>query len=196
MTARPVYGRVYEVVLRGQPEAQHSYVGKTTQTIHQRVHGSSGHTCAADVARDPWKAGILPGRAGYRLLETVYDTGDPAENARALARAESFWIDRLRPLHNDVRPVRPIGEVRTAVRRQPRPSRTIVRATRRRRRKFGKPIALLALVALFTFLAAWFVVAMQLPWPQAPWISSPVIGLALGWTVFWRIHRSVRRILR
>lgn len=201
MSDRAVYGRVYELVLRGQPDAQHSYVGKTTQTIHRRVHGPSGHTCAADVAKDPWKASILPGRAGYRLLETVYDTGDPEENRRALARAEAFWIDRLRPLHNDVRPVRPIGDLRAAKPRHypgpipPRPARSPARRARRRGSRV-KPLALLTLVALFTCLAAWFIVAMQLPWPQAPWIASPVVGLTVGWATFWKLHRSVRRLLR
>jgi hypothetical protein len=70
MAARPIYGYVYELILAGQSDTDHSYVGMTTTTIHRRVHGSSGHASATDVARDPWKAGILPGRAGYRCLES------------------------------------------------------------------------------------------------------------------------------
>lgn len=196
MAGRAVYGRIYELVLRGQPAGQHSYVGKTTQTIHRRVHGPSGHTCAADVAKDPWKADILPGRAGYRQLEVVYDQGDDEENRRALARAEAFWIDRLRPVHNDVRPVRPIGEVPNRTRRIARSRPRSIQARRRRRRSIGRPVGLFLLVALFTFLAARVILAMQLPWPQAPWVGAPTAGLALGWTAFWKLHRSARRLMR
>lgn len=192
---RPVYGRVYELRLRGQADADHSYVGLTRQlTIHRRVHGPSGHTSPDDIARDPWKARILPGRDGYRQLEVVYSTGDPAEDERSLRRAEAFWIDRLRPIHNEVRPVRPFGD-RPAPRpvTAPRPRRAV--AVRRRRRS-AKPYVLAALILTFTFLAARMVVAMQLPWPAAPWIAAPTLGVALGWTVFWRVHRAFRKLLR
>lgn len=201
MAGRAVYGRIYELILRDQPPGSHAYVGKVTAptTIHQRVFGksSSAHTSPESVARDPWKAGILPGRAGYRQLEVVYDTGDPAENDRALRRAEAFWIDRLRTIHNDVRPVRPAGG-----RSRPRPHRpTVPRraplvARRRPRRKLAKPITLCLLVIAFTYLSARLLLAMQLPWPQVPWVGAPVLGLALGWTTFWKLHRSIRRLLR
>lgn len=197
MAARPIYGYVYEVILAGQSDDDHSYVGMTTTTIHRRVHGPSGHTSVADVARDPWKAGIRPGRDGYRCLEIVRSTGDPVENDRALRRAEAFWIDRLRPLYNDVRPVRPPGE------RAPRPRRgrsgrpsTPRRPARRRRRKLGKPIALVLLIAACTYLSARGLLMMELPWPQVPWIGAPVLGVAFGWSAFWRAHRSLRRLFR
>jgi hypothetical protein len=197
MAARPIYGYVYELILAGQSDTDHSYVGMTTTTIHRRVHGPSGHTSAGNVAHDPWKAGILSGRDGYRCLEIVRTTGDASEDDRVLRRAEAFWIDRLRPLYNDVRPVRPPGE------RTPRPRRersagptTPSRPVRRRRRKLGKPLAMLALIAVCTYLSARGLLMMQLPWPQVPWVGAPVLGVALGWSAFWRAHRSLRRLFR
>jgi hypothetical protein len=197
MAARPIYGYVYELILAGQSDADHSYVGMTTTTIHRRVHGSSGHTSAENVARDPWKAGIRPGCAGYRRLEIVRSTDDPAEDARALRRAEAFWIDRLRPVHNDVRPVRPPGEriPRSRANRGTRPIAT-ARPARRRRRKMGKPLAMLALIAAFTYLSARALLMMQLPWPQVPWVGAPMLGVALGWSAFWRMHRALRKLVR
>jgi hypothetical protein len=196
MAARPIYGYVYELILAGQADTDHSYVGMTTTTIHRRVHGSSGHTSAGDVARDPWKAGIRPGCAGYRRLEIVRSTGDPAEDDRVLRRAEAFWIDRLRPVHNDVRPVRPPGERIPRSRRPPAGPAPNRIAGRRRRRKLGKPLAMLALIAAFTYLSARALLMMQLPWPQVPWVGAPMLGVALGWSSFWRAHRSLRRLFR
>lgn len=206
MPGRAVHGRIYEVITRGQPPDSHAYVGKVTAptTIHQRIFGrsNSAHTSPESIARDPWKASIVPGRAGYRLLETVYDTDDEAENDRALRRAEAFWIDRLRPAHNIVRPVRPAGEKRAPrlayAERGPLAPLTARPAPARRRkpRKIGKPIALLALIAAFTFLTAYVLLMMKLPWPQVPWVGAPVLGLALGWSTFWKLHRSIRRLLR
>ena len=202
MAGRAVYGRVYELVLRDQPPDSHAYVGKVTAptTIHQRVFGrsASAHTSPQSVTHDPWKAEISPGRAGYRLLETVYDTGDEAENDRALRRAEAFWIDRLRPTHNIVRPVRPAGAPLAprargrAVAARPLPP---ARARRTRRRPV-KPFVLLAFIAAFTYLSARTLLMMELPWPQVPWVGAPMLGVALGWSTFWKLHRSIRRLLR
>lgn len=201
MAGRAIYGRVYELVLRGQPPDSHAYVGKVTAptTIHQRIFGrsASAHTSPDSIARDPWKAGILPGRAGYRLLETVYDTGDDAENDRALRRAEAFWIDRLRPTYNIVRPVRPAGSPPPQSRRPRRTSPARRQSVRRRpRRKLAKPITLALLIAAFTFLWGRMLFMMELPWPQAPWVGAPVVGIATGWALFWKLHRAVRKILR
>lgn len=186
---REVYGRIYELILRGQPEGVHRYVGRTTQTIHQRVHGRGGHTSPDSVARDPWKAAILPGRAGYRQLEVVYRTGlGEDEDKRALARAEAFWIDRLRPDLNEVRPVRPrVTEQPVRRRSTPAPAR---------RRVSGRKVALLSLMAIFTTLAAFLLTAMHLPWPAVPWVGSPIIGTLLAWRVFWSATRKARRIRR
>jgi hypothetical protein len=192
--SRPIYGRVYEVFTMTQPPDSHAYVGMTTQTLHERVHGRSGHASPESVAEAPWKAGIRPGRAGYRLIETVYSTGDPVEDGRLLRRAEAYWIDRLRPIHNVVRPIRPPG------RPVPRPPRVKRPAPRRdavkRRRRSPKPHFLAAFVVIATYLAARLIVAMELPWPAAPWVGAPTIGAVIGWSVFWRLHRAVRKVLR
>jgi hypothetical protein len=193
--SRPIYGRIYELCLRGQGPDEHSYVGMTTTTIHRRVHGSAGHTSPDSVARDPWKARILPGPAGYRLLETVYSTGDCEENDRALRRAEAFWIDRLRPTENDVRPVRPFGPPQRRA-QQARPARPASRPTRRRRRSRVLAVLCLASMLAWVYIVARVVVAMHLPWPAAPWVAAPVLGTVIGWTAFARTHRAVRRIFR
>jgi hypothetical protein len=138
---------------------------------------------------------ILPGRDGYRCLEIVRSTGDCAENDRVLRRAEAFWIDRLRPVHNDVRPVRPPGE-RIPRSRRPPAGPAPNRIAGRRRRKLGKPLGMLALIAAFTYLSALALLMMQLPWPQVPWVGAPVLGVALGWSAFWRMHRALRKLVR
>jgi len=195
MPKRRIHGRIYETIESGQRDGEHRYVGMTEQTLHQRVHASpSAHTSRASVAKDLWKARILPGAAGYRLLENVYDTGDPAENDRALRRAEAFWIDRLRPTRNTVRPVRPPGD-RPAPRAKG-PTRQEIAEQRRRRRATRRLLAILAIGAFFTYLAARVVIAMQLPWPAAPWVVAPVVGVAAGWLVFWHLHRAVRKLVR
>lgn len=195
-TRRAVYGYVYELITGDPQDGEHPYVGLTERTIHQRVHGDGGHTSPGGVGRDAWKARILSGRAGYRCLERVYDTGDQDENDRALRRAEAFWIDRLRPTHNEVRPVRPplhepqpprrAGAARTPGAVRPRPARRIP----------ARAITFLILVAFFTALTARLIVAMHLPWPAVPWVVSPMLGVVLAWRVFWYLHRSVRRLTR
>lgn len=197
--SRAIYGRIYELNLRNpDPDEEHPYVGMTTErTLHERVHGRGGHTSPEEVAKNPWKARILPGRAGYRLLETVYDTGDPVENDRLLRRAESYWIDRLRAKYNKVRPIRPFGDPLPARPRAARPIVVMTPAQRRRRRSRRLRVAsCLMLMATVTMFAARVVAAMELPWPAAPWIASPVIGIVVGWLVFWRMHRAVRKLVR
>jgi AcrR family transcriptional regulator len=146
------------------------------------------------VAEAPWKANIRRGKAGYRLIETVYSTGDPVEDDRLLRRAEAYWIDRLRPIHNVVRPIRPPGRPAPRAPRSARTARPAQPAKRRRRQV--KPYFLAAFVLTFTYLAARLVVAMDLPWPAAPWVAAPVLGVLLGWATFWRLHRAVRKVLR
>jgi len=200
---RMAFGRVYETIEAGQRDGEHRYVGMTEKTLHQRVHGPSGHTSPASVAKDPWKAGILPGRAGYRLLETVYDTGDPAENDRALRRAEAFWIDRLRPSRNDVRPVRPPVSARP-VAPPPRAARPTApsltyreRAARRKRRMAAlKFFALIAAMALSVALAIRAAALLDLPWTQGPAILAAAAGAYVGWNVFWFLHKHLRKLTR
>lgn len=195
---REVYGRIYELITGDPRDGAHPYVGMTEGTIHQRVHGSRGHTSPESIAKDPWKAHILPGRAGYRQLEVVYATGNPMEDDRSLRRAEAYWIDQLRTTYNKVRPVRPpVHErvvlprraVRVAVKRSP----AQIRAARRTRLRV---LAFLALTAVFAFLSARLVLAMHLPWPQVPWITAPIVGIALGWIAFEWLDRKYRRLTR
>lgn len=185
---RPVYGRVYELITGDPWDGAHPYVGlvRAPRTITARVNEHR-----RDVDRYPWKAHILPGRAGWRQLEVVYATADPSADEASLRRAEADWIDRLRTTHNDVRPVRPpVNQVQPA----PRAARPAAKVRRRARRRVPvRPIAALALMALSTWLAAWFVLAMRLPWPAAPWVASPLLGGAGGFLAFIRIHAMGRR---
>lgn len=204
-TKRQIYGRVYELFTdRPDLDGEHPYVGKTTQTIHQRVFGSSSsaHTSAQSIAIDPWKARIRKGRAGYRQLEVVYATGDQAADERELRRAEAFWIDRLRPAYNDVRPVRPPvhegpqpgwpASARTVIGRAP--SKRDLAAARTRARARRRTAGFLTLFVVATVLAAWFTLSMDLPWPAAPWVASPVAGLFAAIPTFQYLDSKIRRI--
>lgn len=193
-SGRPVIGYVYEIVTGDPRDGEHPYVGKTRNTPHQRVHGRSGHTSPASIAKDPWKARILAGRAGYRVLEKVRDTGaGELANDEALRRAESFWIDRLRPTHNEVRPVRPpVHEV--SGRPAPRPVRLTeaqIRARLKRRRATRRLVAFVVLAALGTWLVCRVVLAMDLPWGAAPFVAGPAVGTLLGWFAFLHLDRAL-----
>lgn len=199
--SRPIYGRVYEVFLRGQDPSTHAYVGKVVvpSTPELRIYGksASAHLSPQSIAKDPWKAGIV----GYRVLEVVRTCGDTAEDDRALRRAEAFWIDRLNTLHNDVRPVRPAaGAPRHQRASEPSGPARIVRprppVAARQRRARRRLMMMLMLTAVFTFLAARVVLAMDLPWPAAPWIASPVAGVMAAWFLFQRAHKTWRKLTR
>jgi hypothetical protein len=189
---RPIYGRVYELFTDRPEDGPHPYVGQTTTTIAKRVQR---HKNADSVAKDPWKAHILPGPAGYRLLETVYSTGDCAENERVLNRAEAFWIDRLRPTHNDVRPVRPRhGDPLPA---RPRESARTVPAravkSRPRRRVSWRVWLCLVLWALATAGCAVVLHLGGAP-EQMIWALSPSFGAGAAWAMTMDIVRRGRRL--
>lgn len=187
----PVYGRVYELFTGDPRDGEHPYVGQTTTTIAKRVRR---HKSADDIARDPWKARIVDGPRGYRLLETIYSCGVVAEDARALRRAEAFWIDRLRPTHNDVRPVRPrLGDPLP-----PRPRDAGAHPQRRavrRRRSFPWRAALFLLLTTMTAVPTGLLVAaMHLPWPWMPYVIALVAGAPLGWRMTAAVLRGGRRL--
>lgn len=199
---RPIVGYVYEAILRDQPPGQHAYVGKcmgsTEAAVSRRFFGpqASAHTSPESIKRDPWKARILPGRKGYRILERIRDTGlGDRENDLAVRRAESFWIDRLRTTFNDVRPVRPpLTETPPPARR----SRPAVQRSRRRSRPTRKGPVLLLLLATVTYTAmlGWFIHAMQLPWPIVTWGLPPALGLLFGFRTLARAVKAQRKIGR
>jgi hypothetical protein len=184
---RPIVGYVYELITGDPQDGAHPYVGQTERTVHQRVHGSGGHTSPESIAKDPWKARILPGRAGYRILERVRDTGEgDRANELALNRAEAFWIDRLRSTHNDIRPVRPPVHESGPVpaRRTRQPSRAELAALARRRRATRRLAGFAVLAAAGTFVAVRLILALNLPWPAAPWVAGPALGVFAGWVCF------------
>lgn len=205
---RPVYGFVYELRTRDQRSGECPYVGKcegsTPTAVADRVHGksASAHTSPQSIAKAPWKADILPGRDGWRIIERVYATGDPDVDDARLRRAEADWIDRRHAIHNRVRPVRPFGEqprrrpTRPAVANVPRQRVRSIREERLRRRARAVLVSLAVLAVVFTFLAARLVSAMDLPWPVAPWIVSPVLGLAAAWLLLSRLRKGWKRLVR
>jgi hypothetical protein len=195
---RRVYGFVYELITGDPQDGPHPYVGQTTATIHRRVHGPNGHTSPDEIAQAPWKARIRPGREGYRCLKTIYTTGSEVEDQMRLDLAEAILIDELKSTHNEQRPIRPPSARRRspALADRPRPSATLPARRHARRRPPFRVIAFLLLVTTITYLAARLVVAMELPWPAAPWIVAPVAGLGLGWKIFWETHRRARRLMR
>lgn len=187
-TRRAVYGRVYELFTDDPRDGEHPYVGQTTTTIAQRV---KRHKSADEIAKRPWKARIVDGPRGYRLLETVYSTGDCADNERDLDRAEAFWIDRLRPTHNDVRPVRP----RQGDPLPPRPKESRgSRPKRPRRRVNWRLSTFLTITILCVALVARLLTALHLPWPWVPWALSLPIGAAFAYAAFSRLLTAGRRL--
>jgi hypothetical protein len=198
-----IYGLVYELVLDGQPDDQTTYIGKArwrgsvARTMAVRMRG---HRSAEDTARDPWKAGIASGAAGYRILERVRHTGEgAAADDRALRRAESDWIDRRRPLHNDVRPVRPrVGSAPLPPRPMSSsiawPVRRPLTRTQRRIRRNGWLFAILALIlTALTFRVA---LAGAEPGSAVPWVASPIIGVGAASWLFIATRSHLRRITR
>lgn len=191
---RQVFGRVYELITADPQDGPHPYVGQTIQTLHQRVHTSrNAHTSAASIAKDPWKARILPGKAGYRLLEIVYATGDKRTDERELDRAEAFWIDRLRTTHNDVRPVRPPLHEQPAKAKPNRPARRPSKAKRAARVRL---LTFATLVALF--LLFYGVRFARVPWdnPATPWMAVPIAAALTAWALYFGCRSAVRKIKR
>jgi hypothetical protein len=181
-----VYGRVSELITGDPRDGLHPYVGQTRLTIHQRVHGSGGHTSPESIRKDPWKARILPAAAGYRLLRTVYATADPAQDQDRLNALEALMIDELRTTHNTVRPIRSPGQVPPVRVPQPRESRRLPF------RFWAFAVLACALIAL----VARVVVAMHLPWPAAPWVASPVLGVVVARWLLTSLQRETRRLTR
>jgi hypothetical protein len=196
-----IYGLVYELVLVGQPDDQTTYIGKArwrgsvARTMAARM---SGHRSARDIARDPWKANIAAGAAGYRILERVRHTGDGASaDDRAVRRAEDDWIDRRRPLYNDVRPVRPrAGSAPLPAPPKVRPVRVrrpLTVADRRARRNGWLFAVLSVVIAALTFRV---VAAGATPGSAAPWVSAFIAGPIGGGWLFLSARAKVRRITR
>lgn len=197
-----LFGFVYEIVLPGQADAEHVYIGKTEgQHESDIVARLREHTRPAEVARCAWKAGIVVGKRGYRILERVYSKGHGylADDA-ALRRAEADWIDRRRPTENRVRPVRPRATGTplprrrasrpTSPRRQPRRRRN---AADRRARRNGWTF--LVLVVLLTTLSALRLHASGVTGGTL-WAASPMLGTGGAWFLFITARRTVRRITR
>lgn len=182
---RPIFGRVYELFLVGQPAGTHTYVGQTEQTMSERIRG---HRSARDVARYPWKANLAPGTKAYRVLETVRETGHGARaDLAALKRAEAFWIDRLQPTENRTAPA---GRVPSAT-PVPRPEMSRPVGPRR---PWGRIVLFVLLAAIVTTLTARVVVAMELPWPWAPWAAAPTVGVLVAWRVLWMLRHAGRQL--
>lgn len=187
---RQVFGRVYELITADPQDGPHPYVGQTTKTIHHRVHGPGGHTSAESIAKDPWKARILPGKAGYRLLETVYATGDRLADERMLDRAEAYAIDRLGTTHNKVRPIRPPVHEQPA---KPRP-----KARPRRAKRPGRT-RLLTFVTLVALLLVFYGVRFAgVAWdnPATPWVATPIAAVLTAWALYFGCRSAVRKIKR
>jgi hypothetical protein len=209
---RPIFGFVYELKVRAQEPSTCKYVGKcegpTPKAVAERVHGTSGsaHTSPQSIAKDQWKADILPGRDGWRILERVYATGDDEHDNERLRRAEADWIDRKRPTENTVRPVRPFGARphpkprvierprRPAAYRPPTARELKKRAQRRRARAKAMLLAVLALAGIVA--VTWVINAMRLPWPAVTWTAGPAIGAALGWMAFEWLLNAARKVTR
>lgn len=192
---RPVFGWVYELFTDDPRDGEHPYVGqvRAPRTIVQRKRE---HQSAGQVDRDSWKARILDGPRGHRLLETVYKTGDDYLDQRELDRVEAFWIDRLKTTHNIQRPARPRAGDPVPARPRGR-GRATRRPARRpaRRRPFNWRLAVfLMMFLLATAVVARGLVALHLPAPWVPWVLSLPLGAFLAWAGFGRLLKVGRKL--
>lgn len=194
MTApRRLYGVVYELILTDTPPDICEYIGRTRDLRRRMATTGSGHRSPTSIARDPWKARIRPGAAGYRILHRVYSTGDERVDAELLKIAESDLIDKRNAKRNDVRPVRPrVHEARRRPARQPiRRTAAQSRAAARAKRRL---IALAFLAVLFAIPVG--NVAAAMPQPEAPWVAVPTVAPVLAWLTMWWCIRTARRLSR
>ena len=197
-SGRPIVGFVYEAILRDQPDGTHAYVGKvmgaTEAAVTERFHGdsASAHTSPESIRAYPWKARILPGRQGYRILERIRDTGDPTENDRAVRRAEVFWIDKLQTQFNVVRPVRP-----PVTRRAPRPAARPASKPRGRqvRGDGGRHLAVAAVLSLIAVYATVIATVLHMGGASGPiaWVTPPAGAVFLTWRTLLAAERPRRR---
>lgn len=180
---RPVYAYVYELITGDPQDGPHPYVGKAKDP-RERVYGRrpTAHTSRQSVAKDPWKARILPAPHGFRTLETVPATGDPIEDERTLRTAEAYWMRKLKATHNDQRPAydaagRPVSRRLTSP-PAPRPGRVAPRRTQQVRSLAFLGLFLLALVLLVRLCLAGGLTGAPL------WLAPPVPALVAASMAF------------
>lgn len=197
--SRRIYGRVYELFTSRPADGEHPYAGKVKapKTIAQR---RDEHIREAGEPGCEWKAYILPGKAGYRLLETIYATGDDRADEAALRRAEAFWIDKLRTTYNVVRPVRPPHG--TPLSTRPADSRPARGATPRRAKRHRKPFPWRVLLFSAVTVPLMLMIGMLLAavpvaqpwWDAVPFVAAFVGGPTLGWRVTAAVLRVGKRL--
>lgn len=197
-TRQEVYAYVYELVTGDPQDGSHPYVGKAKDP-RERVYGRrpTAHTSRQSVAKDPWKARILPAPHGFRVLETVPATGDPIEDERTLRTAEAYWMRKLKATHNDQRPAydsagRPVSR-RLTTPRPAAPARRARRtsASRRVQRARGCAFLSLFLAALFVLIRVCLAGGLS---GVSLWVVAPVSALFVAVYAFGRLDRLLARI--
>lgn len=196
---RPVYGAVYVCRTAGDPR---KYVGKSGP---RKTRDGRRLVCApgkrVDEHRDKqdWGREILPGRAGYRVVEWVEKSGKgDAYDEANLRYREAVWIQQLNPTENDLRPIPvPPDEALARAARRAAPARSRPATPRRRARRRVRLFPVVSLAfwwALFTALLAVPLSASPAPW--VPWVVAPAMGLAFGWATLFKIRKQWRRLTR
>jgi hypothetical protein len=201
---RGPYAYVYELVTGDPQDGPHPYVGKAKDVEH-RVYGRGGHTSRDSVAKDAWKARILPAPHGYRVLETVPATGDPIEDERTLRTAEAYWMRKLRTTHNEQRPAydpqgRPVSRRLTTAPARPKPPSRAELAAASRRRAQNVRLALLSMLFVLALFPSMSILSDAQVTGVPYWTFGPGLALAAAViTLLWldglwrRITRPQRR---
>ncbi len=192
----PLFGAIYCGQTATDPD---KYVGKSgprTARDGRRVQCSPGRRVDEHRTDKPWGGELLPGRAGYRVLEWVEESGHGrAYDEANLRYREALWIQRINPTENSVRPVPvPPEEAlqRVAVRTQREAARPSGGAARTKPVAWLRTVAFLFWTVLYTAGAAWLLALGVVPW--LPWVGAPAIGVVLGWTTLWEIRRKYDRL--
>jgi hypothetical protein len=191
---RKVFGYVYELFTDDPRDGEHPYAGqvRAPKTIAQRQRE---HKSRAEVGRFPWKARIIDGPRGRRLLETVYATGDDYYDQQILDQIEALWIDRLKTTHNRMRPVRPRHGDPLPVRPQEK-ARPVRRrpASPPRRRVSWRVKVFLTFTVLLTSAFVIGLSQLDQPYPWLPWALGLPAGVGFGWRGTMSLLHAGRRL--
>lgn len=198
---RRPFGAVYCVQTPADPD---KYVGKAGPR-KRRDGGTSPCAPARRVEEhrrnQPWGHEISPGRAGYRVLEWVLESGHGrAYDEANLRYREAVWISRVNPTENDVRPI-PVPPEQALAHKPapvmppvPAPVRRTTAAPRRRRR-----VPWFRLVSFAGWVVFWAAILIRplsaSPYPWAPWALGPALALVLAWCCLWRVRRWWDRLI-
>jgi hypothetical protein len=161
------------------------------------VQCSPGRRVDEHRAKKTWGSEILPGRAGYEVLEWTTASGRGHEYDKAYLRyRQDVWIQRLNPTENDLRPV-PRHPDLVQRRPVPAPAAPSVRP-RRARRSFAwfRVLSFAFWCVLYASGFGWLFTLTEREAPWVPWVLVPSLALACAWWSLATVWRFWDRLTR